>query len=143
MIFVPLTTVTLATIPKTEMGNATGMFNLLRNIGGSVGIAISATLLSRFEKIYQNNLVAHVTPYNPVWQMKFESFKQMLISKGIGLAEADKTAMGMVYGIVRKQAGALAYNHVFFIIGLAFLIIIPLLMLLKRTSHTENSGAGH
>lgn len=143
MIFVPLTTVTLATIPKTEMGNATGMFNLLRNIGGSVGIAISATLLARFEQVYQNNLIPHVTPYNPVWQMKFESLKQMLISKGIGLAEADKTAMGMVYGAVRKQAGALAYNHVFFIIGLAFLIIIPLLLLLKRTSNTDSTGMGH
>ena len=143
MIFVPLTTVTLATIPKTEMGNATGMFNLLRNIGGSVGIAISATLLSRYEQIYQNNLVAHITPYNPVWQMRFESLKQMAISKGVALADADKTAMVMMYGAIRKQAGALAFNHVFFIVGLAFLIIIPLLLLLKRTSNIESSGAGH
>jgi len=143
MIFVPLTTVTLATIPKTEMGNATGMFNLLRNIGGSVGIAISATLLSRLEQIYQNNLVAHITPYNPVWQMKFEGLKQLAISKGVSLAEADKTAMGMIYGTIRKQAGALAFNHVFFIVGLAFLVIIPLLLLLKRTSTSDNISAGH
>jgi len=49
----------------------------------------------------------------------------------------------MLYGSVRRQAGALAFNHIFFIIGLAFLIIIPLLFLLKRTSLTEGGGMGH
>jgi DHA2 family multidrug resistance protein len=143
MIFVPLTTVTLATISRTEMGNATGMFNLLRNIGGSVGIAMAATLLARYEQFYQTTLSAHVNPYNPVWQMRFEGLKENLISKGISIAQADTTALGMMYGALRKQAGALAFNRIFFIIGLAFLIIIPLLLLLKRTSHADIGGAGH
>jgi MFS transporter, DHA2 family, multidrug resistance protein len=142
MIFVPLTTVTLASIPKTEMGNATGMFNLLRNIGGSVGIAISATLLSRYEQAYQSSLAAHTNPYNPAWQIKFEGVKQLLISKGASLAEIDQTALGMMYGVLRKQAGSLAFNHVFYIIGLAFLVIIPLLILLKRPSGSS-AGMGH
>jgi len=51
--------------------------------------------------------------------------------------------MVMMYGAIRKQAGALAFNHVFFIVGMAFLIIIPLLLLLKRTSTSENISAGH
>jgi DHA2 family multidrug resistance protein len=143
MIFVPLTTVTLATISRTEMGNATGMFNLLRNIGGSVGIAMAATLLARYEQFYQTALVANVNPYNPVWQMRFEGLKQTLISKGISIAQSDTTALGMMYGAVRRQAGALAFNRIFFIIGLAFLVIIPLLLLLKRTSHVDIGGGGH
>ena len=143
MIFVPLTTVTLASITRTEMGNATGMFNLLRNIGGSVGIAMAATLLARYEQFYQTNLAAHVNPYNPVWQMRYEGLKQALISKGIGISQADTTALGMMYGAVRRQAGALAFNRIFFIIGLAFLVIIPLLLLLKRPSHAEGGGIGH
>ncbi|MBI5483071.1 MAG: DHA2 family efflux MFS transporter permease subunit, partial [Deltaproteobacteria bacterium] len=142
MIFVPLTTVTLATISRNEMGNATGMFNLLRNIGGSVGIAMAATLLARYEQFYQTGLVANINPYSPVWQMRFGELKQALISKGIAVSQADTTAMGMMYGAVRRQAGALAFNRIFFIIGLAFLVIIPLLVLLKRTSHAEDGGMG-
>ncbi|KAB0666615.1 DHA2 family efflux MFS transporter permease subunit [Oryzomonas japonica] len=143
MIFVPLTTVTLATIPKPEMGNATGMFNLLRNIGGSVGIAMATTLLARLEQFYQNNLVAHISPYNPAWQMRFEGLKQALVAKGIAVSQADRTALGMMYGALRKQAGAQAFNRIFFIIGLTFLAILPLLFLLKRTSHQEEGGMGH
>jgi len=138
MIFVPLTTVTLATISRTEMGNATGMFNLLRNIGGSVGIAMAATLLARYGQFYQTNLVAHITPYNPTFQMRFAALKQALIAKGISITQADKTALGMIYGEVRRQAGALAFNRIFFVIGLAFLVIIPLLLLLKRAAHHES-----
>jgi len=139
MIFVPLTTVTLSAIPRQEMGNATGVFNLLRNIGGSVGIAIAATLLARFSQFYQTSLVPHISQYNPLFQMRFNTLKQALIAKGMQATQADQTAMGMLYGMVRKQAAALAYNRIFFIIGLAFLAIIPLLLLLKRPRHQSGS----
>lgn len=142
MIFVPLTTVTLATIPRQEMGNATGMFNLLRNIGGSVGIAVAATLLSRVGQFYQTNLVSHINPFNPSWQMRYQSLKQALLFKGITVAQADQTALAVMYGQLRRQGGALAYNYVFWIIGIAFLSIIPLLLLLKRPSHAV-AGEGH
>jgi DHA2 family multidrug resistance protein len=135
MIFVPLTTVTLATITRSEMGNATGMFNLLRNIGGSVGIAMAATLLARYSQFYQTNLVAHISPYNPIYQMRIAELKQAFIAKGISITQAGHSALGIIYGEVRRQSGALAFNHIFFIIGLAFLVIIPLLLLLKRPAH--------
>ncbi len=142
MIFVPLTTVTLATISRTEMGNATGMFNLLRNIGGSVGIAMAATLLARYGQFYQTNLVAHITPYNPLFHARLEGLKQTLIAKGIAASEAQHTALGMIYGEVRRQAGVMAFNRIFWIIGIAFLIIIPFLLLLKRPKH-QNSTTVH
>jgi len=143
MIFVPLTTVTLATISRAEMGNATGMFNLLRNIGGSVGIAMAATLLARYGQFYQTGLVANITPYNPIFQMRFGELKQALIAKGISITQAGQTSLGMIYGEVRRQAGVLAFNRIFFIIGLAFLIIIPLLLLLKRPAHQDSPPPGH
>jgi DHA2 family multidrug resistance protein len=143
MIFVPLNTVTLATISREEMGNATGMFSLLRNIGGSVGIAMAATLLARYGQFYQTGLVAHINPYNPTFQMRYGELKQALISKGIATTQADHTALGMMYGEVRRQAGALAFNRIFFIIGLAFLIIIPLLFLLKRMELHKELPPGH
>lgn len=143
MIFVPLTTVTLSSIERHEMGNATGMFNLLRNIGGSVGIAIAATMLGRFNQFYQTNLVAHITPYTTAWQIRFNEIKQGLVAKGVNASIADQTALGMMYGVVRKQAAVLSFNHIFFIIGLAFLLIIPLLLLLKRPSHQSEPTLGH
>ncbi len=135
MIFVPLTTVTLSGISKLEMGNATGIFNLLRNIGGSVGIAIAATLLSRLSQFYQTVLVSHVSPTNPQFQMRFNDLQQTLIARGMSTTEAHQAAQGMLYGLVQRQAVTLAYNRIFFIIGLAFLAIIPLLLLLKRPAH--------
>ena len=143
MIFVPLTTVTLATISRPEMGNATGMFNLLRNIGGSVGIAMAATLLARYSQFYQTGLVANITPYNPTFQMRIQELKQALVAKGVSITQADHTALGMIYGEVRRQAAVLAFNRIFFIIGLAFLIIIPLLLLLKRPAHQNAPPPGH
>ncbi len=143
MTFVPLTTVTLATIPRQEMGNATGMFNLLRNIGGSVGIAMAATILSRGEQFYQTALVSHVTQSSPIWQMRLFQIKQALIFRGVPTVQANRGALGMIYGSLRQQAGALAFNYVFWVIGLAFLSIIPLLLLLKRNPHTEENVAVH
>lgn len=140
MIFVPLTTVTLSTIPKEEMGNATGIFNLLRNIGGSVGIATSATLLSRFSQFYQTSLAAHVTPYDPVARSRLLEFQQGAIARGIDAVTAQKTALAMLYGVVRKQAGMLAYNYIFWIIGIAFLVIIPFLLLLKKPKVRGSAG---
>ncbi|HEY6838821.1 MAG TPA: DHA2 family efflux MFS transporter permease subunit, partial [Geobacteraceae bacterium] len=121
MIFVPLTTVTLSTIEKVEMGNATGIFNLLRNIGGSVGIAVAATLLSRFSQFYQNSLVGHVTPYNVQAQQKIALLKNAALARGLNTTAAEKTALATLYGIVRRQAGILAYNRIFWVVGFAFL----------------------
>lgn len=135
MIFVPLTTVTLSAIPRQEMGNATGVFNLLRNIGGSVGIAVAATMLGRLSQFYQTVLVPHINQYSPQFQLRFEQLRQGLIAKGLSAAQADQGALAMLYGMLRKQAATLAYNRIFFIVGLAFLAIIPLLLLLKRPKH--------
>jgi len=137
MIFVPLTTVTLSTISREEMGNATGMYNLLRNIGGSVGIAIAATLIARFSQFYQNSLVGHINPYSPQTQARLAGLKNPAMLGGIDPATAGKVSLAALYGVVRRQAGILAYNHIFWIVGLVFLAVIPLLMLLKKPRHLD------
>ncbi|NVN92249.1 MAG: DHA2 family efflux MFS transporter permease subunit [Desulfuromonadales bacterium] len=132
MIFPPLSRVTLAGIPRVEMGNATGIYNLLRNIGGSVGIALSVTMLSRLSQFYQSNLVGHVNSYNTMTQMHLAGLKQAALAKGLDIATANKTALEIVYRIVRRESGMLAYSYIFWVIGLAFLSIIPLLLLLRK-----------
>ena len=140
MIFVPLTTTTLSAIPKPEMGNATGMYNLLRNIGGSVGIAVSATLLARFNQLYQNVLVAHANPMNPAFQQKLAALTQAAVARGVPAAEAEQTALAMIYGMIRRQAGMLSYNHIFWILGIAFLVVIPFLYLLRKGEGEAPAG---
>ncbi|MRR07006.1 MAG: DHA2 family efflux MFS transporter permease subunit [Deltaproteobacteria bacterium] len=132
MIFPPLSRATLVNISRMEMGNATGIFNLLRNIGGSVGIAISATLLARLAQFYQANLVGHINPFNPVVQSRMESLQQAAIAKGADAVTAHGISLEILSRIVRKEAGMMAYNYIFWILGLAFLLIIPMLLLLRR-----------
>jgi DHA2 family multidrug resistance protein len=136
MIFPPLTRYTLANIPKVEMGNATGMYNLLRNIGGSVGIALSATLLTRLAQFYQANLVGHVNPYNPLVQSRLRELAEAAMARGMDAATSQKAALGIVLLTVRKEAALLSYNYIFWVIGLSFLCIIPLLYFLKRPKLT-------
>lgn len=140
MIFVPLTTTTLSVIPKPEMGNATGMYNLLRNIGGSVGIAVSATLLQRFNQFYQTQLVAHANPMNPPFQQRLEALTQAAISRGTPPGEAEQTALAMLYRMIQRQAGMLSFNHVFWILGIAFLMVIPCLLLLRKGEAEAPTG---
>jgi DHA2 family multidrug resistance protein len=137
MIFVPLTTVTFSTIPKVEMGNATGLFNLLRNLGGSVGIALAATQLQRLSQSFQQGLVSNVNPYNPVFQARMTQLKHAAAARGFDPVTSEKVALAATYGEVRRQAGMVAYNHVFWMLGVAFIGVMPFLLLLKR-----NAGRG-
>jgi DHA2 family multidrug resistance protein len=132
LIFPPLSTVTLSGIPKEEMGNATGMYNLLRNIGGSVGIAISATMLARLAQFYQANLVGRINSYNPITQIRLAELKLAAVSKGIDAVTSQNVALDILFRMLKRQAGLLAYNYIFWVIGLAFLGIIPLLFLLGK-----------
>jgi DHA2 family multidrug resistance protein len=100
-------------------------------------------MLSRMGQFYQTSLSAHITPYSATWQMRYHDLKQSLTAKGMSLAQADQTALTMIYGTVRRQAGALSFNYIFWVIGIAFLSIIPLLLLLKRPSNTAEPGPLH
>jgi len=132
MIFPPLTRATLANIPRVEMGNATGIYNLLRNIGGSVGIALSATMLTRLAQFYQANLAGHVNPYNPLVQLRLRELTDAAVARGMDLVSSRKAALGILYRIVERESGMLAYSYIFWILGLAFLVIIPFLYFLRK-----------
>jgi MFS transporter, DHA2 family, multidrug resistance protein len=131
-IFPPLSTLTLAAIPREQMGNATGMYNLLRNIGGSVGIAMTATFLARFAQTFQTSLVSHVNPYNPIFQGKLWQLKQAAMAGGMDAVTSQNAAMEVIYLSVRRQAGILTYDYIFWLIGLSFLGTIPFLLLLRK-----------
>ncbi len=143
MTFVPLTTITLATIPREEMGNATGMYNLMRNIGGSFGIALATTFLARDSQFFQTQLAANVNSYGMAFQRNYHALRGAFLSRGADPLTAENQAMAAIYGTVRKHAAMLAYNHIFWYVGLAFLAIIPMLLLLKRPSLGKGAEGAH
>jgi DHA2 family multidrug resistance protein len=130
-IFVPMTTTSMGTLSNSQMGNASGIYNLMRNTGGSIGISVATTVLARLAQTHQNHLVGHVDPYNPVFQ---QEFRQML--HGFGRyappAEASHQAYGAIYGIVLKQSSLLAFVDNFRILGYICLLCIPLVLFVFR-----------
>ncbi|GAB4337116.1 MAG: MDR family MFS transporter [Candidatus Abyssubacteria bacterium] len=131
-LFVPLTTITLSRIPREEMGNATGIFNLLRNLGGSFGIAFSATMLSRHAQINQNYLVEHLTPTGLGFQQALQSLRVRLPELGVNPALLDETALGTIYREVQRQALMLSFNDSFMYLFLIFFLVVPFLFILRK-----------
>ncbi len=131
-LFVPLTTLTLTHIPKEEMGNATGIFNLLRNLGGSFGIAFSATMLSRHGQINHSRLAEHITPTGLIFQQALNSLRFRLPQIGANPALLDETALGTIYRELQRQAMMLSFNDSFTYLFFIFFVVFPFLFLLRR-----------
>jgi MFS transporter, DHA2 family, multidrug resistance protein len=111
-VFVPLATLTTSTIPREGMGNATGLFNMLRNIGGSVGIAMASTALIRRAAFYQTEIGANVGSTDPILQQKSAQVGGYL-SQHLGRAAGRPGSMEMLYGLLQQQASMRAYVDVF------------------------------
>jgi len=129
-IFVPLSILAVGTLHKEEMGNATGLFNLMRNIGGSVGIALTTTMLARMSQVHQSILVGHLTPYDPAYQIMFQKVQGLLAHAGGGIT--NPLAYGVIYQDLVRQATLMAFVDNFRGVGMACLLIIPGVFLFKK-----------
>jgi DHA2 family multidrug resistance protein len=136
MIFVPLTTMAMGTLRKQEMGNATGVYNLMRNIGGSVGIAVVTTLLARGAQVHQSILSGHVSAENPILQREIHALQQGVTS-GAGPVASTQQAYGLVYAGVIRQATLLAYMDNFRLLAGLALATIPLILIFQRVRKKE------
>jgi DHA2 family multidrug resistance protein len=142
LFFVPLATATYMTIPREAMGNASGIFNLLRNLGGSFGVAFSATLLSQRAQFHQSFLVEHVTPYDPAFQIRYEQILQWLRMHHTDMANST-TVLALVYREVLRQANMLAFNDTFWILAWMTGALVPLTLLFRRGTGGAPPGAAH
>ncbi len=132
-LFVPISTLAFSTIPRERTNYATGLFNLARNIGGSSGIAAITTILARRAQYHQSVLVSHMTPYDPVYRDALARATAAVQAGGASGADAGAQAQGMLYGTLLKQSSMLAFSDAFWIMGMLFLVIIPLMFLIKKT----------
>ena len=141
MLFVPMTTTTMDAIPKEEMGNATSIFNLMRNIGGSIGIATAATMLERHRQMYTNTLGAHVTVYGLRSQEMLNQIRSAMIANGSDPANAMHKAHAMLFGMVERQATMLSFLDLMKLFGGLFILITPLILLAKSPRVGKRSPA--
>jgi len=137
-IFVPLTTMAMGTLANEQMGNASGVFNLMRNTGGSIGIAAMTTMLSRGGQIHQAALVRNINPYDPEVQQRVQQLTHAL--PGIGDTSA---AYGIIYGMVARQAMVLSYIDNFRMLAFLCFICVPAVFLFKRVRAKAGAVAMH
>ena len=142
-LFVPLTTTTIDPIPREEMGNATSIFNLMRNLGGSMGIASVTTTLARRQQIHIDRLGANINSYNLQAQMAWERMRGGFMTQGADLSTAGRRAYGALFGVVQRQAAMLSFIEAFWLLSLIFLVILPLILLMKRPGSGGRGVAAH
>lgn len=131
-LFVPINVMAFYFIPKEKMNNATGLINLARNIGGSVGIANVTTLLARRAQFHQSRLASNMSPLNPAFRNALEGAQQYLIPQGASPTDALHQAQGLLYGNLIRQSTMMAFVDAFWLLGMTFIAMIPLLFLMKK-----------
>ncbi len=139
-LWVPLTTVALSSIPRHKLADATGSNSLVRQIGGSVGLAIFATVLTRAQYTARAGLVAHVDPGRIEVQARLAAGQQALTGRGLDLTSARLAAMRAVDAVVSRQVAVLSFEKMFLLAGILFLLVMPLLFFLKAPKSGGGSG---
>ena len=131
-LFVPVNVMAFYFIPKEKFNNATGIINLARNIGGSFGIANVVTLLARRTQFHQGMLLAHMTPLDLAYQAMVNGSARILFAAGSNFTDAQVQASGLAYGLLQRHAAMLAFVDDFWMMGLTFLCLIPLMFMMKK-----------
>lgn len=130
-LFVPLTGATMAGMPVERLGQAMGMFNLMRQLGGSLGIAVMATLLSRFTKTAQAVLTEHVGRYDGATVERVSALSHGMMSKGADAFTAQKQALTILDHQILAQASVMAFSRIYLISGILLVAAVPLLLIWK------------
>ena len=141
LLFVPLTTVSMDPIPRERMGNATSLFNLMRNIGGSIGIAVTGTLVARGRVATAALMGSHVTAYDPATQSLLAQARAAFLAAGADAVTATNRAYATIGGMVQRQAAMVSFVSLFQLLGIIFFAMLPLVLLMRRPQGAPPPGA--
>ena len=125
-----------------QMGNATGIYNLMRNLGGSFGIAMVSTLLVRRAQVHQAFMIAHLTPFDPTYVERLSSTLNTLVTQSDPVL-AQLQAHQVIYNSVLDQARLWAFVENFRLFGLACMLCLPLVLLFKSVHRHSRSVPAH
>jgi len=139
-IFTPLTTAAMGHLRQDQMANASGIYNLMRNLGGSFGIALVSTIIVRRAQVHQALMVGHLTPYDPVYMERLAAATKALTPvSGPVLAQAQ--AHGLIYSALLGQSSLWAFVENFRLFGVLCLLCLPLVLLFKRVRRSPGVAA--
>ncbi len=142
LVFAPLSAVATAGIEAENAGSASGLFNMMRNLGGAVGIALLQTLLTKREQYHSNVLMQSVSMLEQATQARVEKLTQFFISHGvIDRIDAARRAYVAIGKIVQKQAFILAFSELFLLLGAALIVALAASMMLKKPGQLDAGGA--
>jgi DHA2 family multidrug resistance protein len=142
LVFAPLSAVATAGIEAENAGSASGLFNMMRNLGGAVGIAMLQTFLTKREQYHSNVLTQFVSMLEQATRTRIEQLTQYFMSHGLAdHAEATHRALVAIGKIVQKQAYILAFSDTFYLLGAALIVALVAALLLKKPDRLENGGA--
>ena len=140
-IFTPLTTAAVGHLRQEQMANATGIYNLMRNLGGSFGIALVSTMIVRRAQVHQALMVAHLTPFDPAYVQRVAATARAL-TPASGSVLAQQQAQGLVYSTLQGQASLWAFVENFRLFGILCLACLPLVLLFKRVRRRPGAPSG-
>jgi DHA2 family multidrug resistance protein len=142
MLFVPITTLALSTLNGREIGEGASFTGMMRQLGGSFGIAVITTFMARKSMIHRNDLVSKLDITDPVLQNKILAFQHSFIAKGMTPDVALKSAYKALDYSVFRQAAVMTYMDVFLFIGLLFLICVPFVLLVRGNRNKKMTMEG-
>lgn len=125
------------TLSNAQMTNASGLQNLVKNIGGAIGTSVAATMLSRFAQVHQHNLVEHLSPLNNIFIEKINILTANF-SQYTDVVTANYMAHTMLYKQLLQQSSLKSFVSVFTVFAIASFVIIPLLLFLTNKKTTQN-----
>lgn len=130
-LFVPINVMAFAYVPREKTNGATGLINLMRNMGGSVGISAVIAVQSRLAQVSQTSLIGHLTPLNPAYTRRLADLQGAFQAAGSNASQAADQAHAIIYGQVLRQSSMLAFVNVFRILAWLCLALIPLMFLMR------------
>jgi DHA2 family multidrug resistance protein len=142
-LFIPINTIAFFGLPPAKSNESSAIINMMRNLGGSFGIAIATTLLVRRQQYHQNVLVAHVTPYHSAYNATIETMQRAFASQSASAADALHHAQALLYAMVQKQAAMLSYIDGFWVMAVISLAMVPFVLLLRKAKPSAAGPPAH
>lgn len=141
-LFVPLTAMGLSGLKGKDMAQGVGINNMIRQLGGSFGVALMTTFIHNRMSVHRVNLLPHISAYEPAASDRINMITQGFMSRGYTLTQAQSMANGVMEGTVIRQSMLMSYMDCFYVIGLFFLCCIPLIIFQRRSRNAVVSMEG-
>ena len=143
-LFTPINLAALASLKGPEIAQGVSLLNLMRQLGGSFGIAYLGTHIANMEQVHRANLVTHLYVGNPAFDERMTALQSAFVGRGYDAVDAHQAALASIANVVRVQSAVMSYNDAFLLIGVAMVIVSPCVFLLRaNVARAKGVEAGH